>query len=269
MRKNQEKKRWYSGILWGVLTIGIILLLWHLAIIIFNVPVYLVPSPLKVWDAILEYWSVSIFKNLLYTLSSIGIGFSITVIISIPLAVFIASSSWLEKTVYPVLVIVQLIPKVALAPLFIVWFGFGLTSKVLMVFLLSFFALLVDATTGFKSLNHRLVFVARTMTDSQWKFFWTIRFPSALPHIFTGLKISISSATVGAIIGEFVGSNQGLGYLMLKANGDLNTPYLFAVLFVLSLVGILLYKLVEVIESLAMPWHISKRNTLQQQQASL
>lgn len=258
-----------NRLFWGLLTGFVIIVIWHFSIQLFQVPIYLMPAPYQVWEALRYYWPLSIYKNLLYTLSSIGIGFSLTVLISIPLSVFIASSEWLEKTVYPVLVIVQLIPKVALAPLFIVWFGFGLTSKVLMVFLLSFFALLVDATTGFKSLNPRLVFVARTMTDSQWKFFWTIRFPSALPHIFTGLKISISSATVGAIIGEFVGSNQGLGYLMLKANGDLNTPYLFAVLIVLSLVGILLYKMVEIIESAALPWHVSKRNVLKQSKATL
>jgi len=269
MVKNQQAKKWGNNLFWSLLTFLIILLLWEFVVVLFKTPIYLVPSPRQVWEALIRYWPISIWKNLLFTLSSIGIGYSLTLLISIPLAILFASSEWLEKTVYPTLVIIQLIPKVALAPLFIVWFGFGLTSKVLMVFLLSFFALLVDTTTGFKSLNPRLLYVARTMTNSQWKFFWSIRFPAALPYIFTGMKISISSATVGAIIGEFVGSNQGLGYLMLKANGDLNTPYLFSVLLILSFVGIILYKAVELFESLVLPWHVSKRLTLLQQKISL
>ncbi|MDR1687323.1 MAG: ABC transporter permease [Clostridiales bacterium] len=256
------KKRWLN-LFWGLITFAVLIGLWQLACEVFDVPMYLVPPPVKIWEALLKYWSVTVRANLLYTLSSIGIGYALTIVISIPLAILFATSQWLEKTVYPILVAIQLVPKVALAPLFIVWFGFGLTSKVILVFLLSFFALLVDATTGFKSLNPRLVFVAKTMTNSPWEFFWKIRFPAALPHIFTGFKISISSATTGAIIAEFVGSNQGLGYLMLRANGELNTPYLFAALLVLSVVGIALYKLVEYAEALVIPWHSSVRTRLQ------
>ncbi len=244
--------------LMGVLLLG----LWQIAVMLFKVPSFILPTPIEVIQALFKYWPLSIKQNLIYTLSSIATGYGITVLISIPLALVIASSKWLEKTLYQILVIVQIVPKVALAPLFIIWFGFGITAKIIMVFLMSFFSLLVDATTGFKSLNPRLVYVARTMTNSKWEFFWKMRFPSALPHIFTGLKISITSATVGAIIGEFVGSNQGLGYLLLKANGDLNTAYLLAVLVVLSIVGIVLYKIVEISESLALPWHVSKREAL-------
>jgi NitT/TauT family transport system permease protein len=238
------------------------LVLWQAAVTLFEIPQYILPGPIEVLAAVGKYWPISIRTNLGYTLSSIAIGYSLTVVISIPAAVFISYSKAFERTIYPFLVLVQLIPKVAIAPLFIVWFGFGMFPKVLMVFLLSFFALLVDSISGFKSLNPRLEYVARTMTDSEWKPFWKMRFPSALPHIFSGLKISIAFATVGAIVGEFVGSDKGLGYLLLKANGEFNTPYLFAVLFVLSVVGILLYKAIELIEHFAIPWHVSKRKSL-------
>lgn len=266
------KKRIYKrleDLLISILTGIFVLVIWHLAVKIFDIPPFILPVPGQVIKALVQYWQVSIASNLGYTLTSIGIGFGITVLISIPLSVAIASIPALEKTVYPLFVIIQLIPKVALAPLFIVWFGFGITSKIIMVFLMSFFPLLVNATTGFKSLNPRLVYVARTMTDSQWKFFWSMRFPAALPDIFTGLKIAVSNATVGAIIGEFVGSNEGLGYLMLKANGDLNVSYMLANLFVLAVVGILLYKLVELIETLAIPWHVTKRKSMLQTKGSL
>lgn len=236
-----------------------VLILWQAACMLFDVPKYILPTPLQIIEALVHYWPLTIRSHLLYTLSSIGIGFGITVLISIPLAVLISSSPVLDKTVYPLFVVIQIIPKVALAPLFIVWFGFGITSKIVMVFLMSFFPLLVNATAGFKSLNPRLVYVARTMTDSQWKFFWYMRLPSALPDIFTGLKIAVSNSTVGAIIGEFVGSNQGLGYLMLKANGDLNTSYMMANLLILALIGIILYKFVEMIEGIALPWYVAQR----------
>ena len=265
LKKMQTKKRIRSrmaDLLIALATGVVILVLWHFATVLFNIPKFILPSPVAVIQALFKYWPLSISSNLLYTLSSIGIGFGVTVVISIPLAVMISSIPALEKTVYPLFVVIQLIPKVALAPLFIVWFGFGITSKIVMVFLMSFFPLLVNATTGFKSLNPRLVYVARTMTDSQWKFFWAMRFPSALPDIFTGLKIAVSNATVGAIIGEFVGSNLGLGYLMLKANGDLNTAYMMASLLILAVVGILLYKTVEAIEAFALPWHVSRRKSL-------
>jgi len=251
-----------TDLFYAVLMGIVILALWDVAIVVFKIPRFILPKPLEVINALIKYWPLSIKQNLLYTLTAIGTGYSITLVISLPLAFFIASSKWLEKTVYQVLVIIQIVPKVALAPLFIIWFGFGITSKIVMVFLNSFFSLLVDATTGFKSLNPRLVYVARTMTKSKWDFFWKMRFPSALPHIFTGIKISITTATVGAIIGEFVGSNQGLGYLLLKANSDLNTAYLLAVLIVLAILGILLYKIVEIIESLVLPWHVSRRDAL-------
>lgn len=246
----------------SLLVFVFVLLVWQGACVLFKIPSFILPTPVQVIQALIKYWPLSISENLGYTLSSIGIGFGVTVVISIPLAVLISSVPWVEKTVYPLFVVIQLIPKVALAPLFIVWCGFGLTSKIVMVFLMSFFPLLVNATTGFKSLNPRLVYVARTMTSSQWKFFWSMRFPSALPDIFTGLKIAVSNATVGAIIGEFVGSNEGLGYLMLKANGDLNTAYMMASLLVLAVVGIVLYKVVELIETLALPWHVSKRKSM-------
>lgn len=251
-----------ADLLIALLMGALVLVIWQVCCAVFQIPRFILPTPVQVIEALIKYWPLTIAKNLTYTLSSIGIGFGVTVLISIPLAVMIASSSWLEKTVYPLFVVVQLIPKVALAPLFIVWCGFGITSKILMVFLMSFFPLLVNATMGFKSLNPRLVYVARTMTNSQWKFFWTMRFPSALPDVFTGLKIAVSNATVGAIIGEFVGSNQGLGYLMLKANGDLNTAYMMANLLVLAVVGVLLYKFVELIEFVALPWHVSKRKSI-------
>ncbi len=234
------------------------LILWEAAVRIFAVPRYILPAPTVAVKAFFEYWTAMV-PHMLSTLYVIAIGFGLTVIISIPAATLVAYSKTFERLIYPFLVLLQLIPKVAIAPLFIIWFGFGTMPKVMLVFLLSFFPLFIDATAGFKSLNPRLIYVAKTMSHSEWKFFWKIRFPSALPQIFTGLKSSIAFATVGAIVAEFVGSDTGLGYLLMRANGDLNTPFLFALLILLCVIGIILYKMIEVFETMAIPWHASKR----------
>ena len=159
------------------------------------------------------------------------------------------------------MVFLQLIPKVAIGPLFVVWFGFGTTPKILMVFLLSFFPLLMDTISGLNSLNPRLYYMARTMSDSQWKFYWKVKLPNALPHIFAGLKTAISMATVGAVVAEFLGSDSGLGYLLLRANGDINTKLLFAILIVLCLMGMVFFMLVSFIEKKTIPWYVAQRDS--------
>jgi len=228
---------------------------------IFKIPNYILPSPIESIQALIAFWP-QILKNSFTTLSEVLIGYSATVVISIPVATLISYSKTFEKTLYPFMVLIQLIPKVAIAPLFVIWFGFGVTPKILMVFLLSFFPLLIDATVGLKSLNGRLVYLAKTMSDSEWKFFWKIKLPNALPHIFAGLKVSIAFATVGAIVAEFLGSDSGLGNMLLRANGDYNTRLLFALLIVLSAMGIVFYKIIEFLERRIIPWHISQRGDL-------
>ena len=235
-----------------------VIVIWQLSVMLFKIPNYVLPSPIESITSLFIYWP-DISKNLFTTLYEVSIGFLASVVISIPLATLISYSKTFEKTIYPFMVLIQLIPKVAIAPLFTIWFGFGITPKILMVFLLSFFPLLIDAIVGLKSLNGRLVYLAHTMSDSEWKFFWKIKLPNALPQIFAGLKVSIAFATVGAIVAEFLGSDSGLGHLLLRANGDYNTRLLFAILIVLSVMGIMFFKIIEFIEKKAIPWHVSQR----------
>lgn len=238
-----------------------LVIIWQLSVDLFKIPTFVLPSPLRAIQALFHYWP-AIWDNLSTTLFEILVGFSATILISIPLATLISYSKILERTIYPFMVLLQLIPKVAIAPLFAIWFGFGVTPKIMMVFLLSFFPLLIDTTVGLKSLNLRLIYLSKSMSKSEWKLFWKIKLPNALPQVFSGLKVSISSATVGAIVGEFLGSNSGLGSLLLRANGDYNTPLLFAILIVLSVMGIVFYKTVEFIERGLIPWHSSQRRDL-------
>ncbi len=255
------KKLTKRNILYVVLPIAVVvalIILWEVLVNALDVPRYILPAPNAIWAALLKY-SDWLYSNMLYTLQQIMVGYAITIAVSIPLAVAVTYFSILDRTLYPIMVVLQLIPKVAIAPLFIVWFGFGNLPKVLMVFLLSFFPLVVNSILGFKSINHRLLYMARSITDSEFRTFWMIRLPWALPSIFAGLRISIAFAVVGAVVGEFVGSDRGLGYLLLRANGLMLTDLLFACLIVLSLLGIGLYLMITLLERIVMPWNVFKK----------
>jgi NitT/TauT family transport system permease protein len=169
----------------------------------------------------------------------------------------------MEQSVYPVIVFLQIIPKIAIAPLFIIWFGFGFTPKLLLVFLLSFFPIVVASIAGFKSADRDVMDFARTTGASSLRMFLKISLPQALPQIFTGLKVGAALAATAAVVAEFVASDKGLGYLLLQYNGQLDTPMVFAIIVLLSLIGLAVYYTVEVIERIAIPWHVSQQGGAQ------
>jgi NitT/TauT family transport system permease protein len=193
------------------------------------------------------------------TTSEIVAGYLLAVVISVPLAFVVAYSQFFEKSVYPLIVFLQIVPKIAIAPLFIIWFGFGFMPKLLLVFLLSFFPIVVSSTAGFKSVDPDVMDLARSTGAGPWRLFAMIRLPQALPDIFTGLKVGAALAATAAVVAEFVASNKGLGYLLLEYNGNLETPMVFAVIIVLSLIGLAVYYAVEFLEKLTIPWHVSQR----------
>jgi NitT/TauT family transport system permease protein len=156
-------------------------------------------------------------------------------------------------------VFLQIVPKIAIAPLFIIWFGFGFMPKLLLVFLLSFFPIVVSSIAGFKSVDPDVMDLARSTGAGAWRLFAKIRLPQALPDIFTGLKVGAALAATAAVVAEFVASNKGLGYLLLEYNGNLETPMVFAVIIVLSLIGLAIYYAVEFLERITIPWHVSQR----------
>jgi NitT/TauT family transport system permease protein len=240
------------------LTFLVLLLVWEVGVRVLHIKPYLLPPPTQIAQALFEKWDDIVFHGTC-TASEIVIGFCLSVAIGIPMALAISFSHFFQRTLYPVLVFFQLIPKIALAPLFIIWFGFGMFPKVLITFLLSFFPVVIDSIVGFSSLHIEAVYLVRSMGANQKDFFFKVRLPHALPNIFAGLKMAMAFATVGAVVGEFVGASRGLGYLLLVANGDLNTQLLFACLLVLSMMGLIFYALIEIIEKLAIPWHISQR----------
>jgi len=188
------------------------------------------------------------------TLWETVLGFVVSVAVGLAFAVAIVYSRGVERTLYPLLLAAQVVPKIAIAPLFVVWLGFGLAPKVLVAVLLAFFPVVISSVAGLRAVDPELLDLAATMGATPWDSFAKIRFPAALPHIFAGLKVAVTFAVVGAVVGEFVGANAGLGYLVQKANGDLDTPLLFAGLIAMSVIGIVLFAVLEILEHLAVPW---------------
>jgi NitT/TauT family transport system permease protein len=243
----------------GAVAIFVLLfVVWELAVRLTGVKEYLLPPPSKVWT---EFWKRHdmIAGAAWVTTSEILAGYALAVVVSIPLALAVAYSRFMEQAVYPVIVFLQIIPKIAIAPLFIIWFGFGFTPKLLLVFLLSFFPIVVASIAGFKSADRDVMDFARTTGASRLRMFFKISLPQALPQIFTGLKVGAALAATAAVVAEFVASDRGLGYLLLQYNGQLDTPMVFATIVVLSLIGLVVYYAVEVIERLAIPWHVSQQ----------
>lgn len=227
--------------------------LWWLAIKIFAIPAYLLPPPGDVLPRLIEARQ-SLWTNSLVTIQEIVLGFALSVVLAIPLGLLIALSPVAKRMLYPLLVFIQLVPKIAIAPLFVVWIGFGPTSKVMLTLLLTFFPLLLASIAGFQILDERFLFLTRSMGATTWQTFRYLRFPSALPVIFGGLKTSATIAATAAIVAEFVGANKGLGYLLLQATGSLDTTLVFAILFVMTIIGLALNSIVELAEYLMTPW---------------
>lgn len=241
-----------------ILLIAALLVLWELTVRAFHIPPYLVPAPRAVVVQLFAQWSELWRQSLITTYATVG-GFALSIAFGVPMAVAIAYSRLMESMLYPILVFSQSVPKIAIAPLFVVWFGFGIIPKVIAAFLLGFFPVVVSTVMGLKSVEPEMVDLAQSMKASRLQIFLKISLPHALPSIFSGLKVSVTLAVVGAVVGEFVGSNSGIGYVLQIANGNFDLPLMFAALFLLSMIGVLLFVAVDLVERLVIPWHTSRR----------
>jgi NitT/TauT family transport system permease protein len=237
----------------------ILLVLWDLAIRVFRIPPYLIPAPDKVVGQLYAEWPRLWKESMTTTYATLG-GFGLSILFGIPMAMMIAYSRTVESFVYPLLVFSQSIPKIAIAPLFVVWFGFGIIPKIIAAFMLGFFPIVVSTVMGFKSIEPEMLDLARSMRASRWQTFLCISLPHAMPSIFSGLKVSVTLAVVGAVVGEFVGSNSGIGYVLQIANGNFDLPLMFAALVVLSMIGVILFVAIDVLERWAIPWHAAHRD---------
>jgi NitT/TauT family transport system permease protein len=237
------------------------MVLWDVTIRVFNIPPYQIPAPKDVVMTLWDEWPMLLAEAWPTTVATVW-GFLLSAAFGIPIAMLIASSKTVESYIYPLLVFSQSIPKIAIAPLFVVWFGFGIVPKILAAFMLGFFPVVVSAVQGFKSVEPDMLDLARAMEARRWQVFRMVSLPHAMPSIFAGLKVSITLAVVGAVVGEFVGSNYGIGFVLQRSIGNFELNTMFAALIVLSLIGVLLFWVLDIIERLAIPWHASQRHDL-------
>jgi NitT/TauT family transport system permease protein len=235
-----------------------LLLLWQAATWLFEPSPFLLPDPLSIGRALIENPNVYLI-NAYYTAANTLIGFALSVVIGFALALGIVYSRFLEATIYTTLVAINSMPKVALAPLFVVWMGTGNTSKVAMAFLIAIFAIVIEAVLGLRSLDTEVVDLGRSMRGSPFKLLWKIRLPSALPSLFAGMKVAIGLSLVAVLVGEFVSAQHGLGYVIMAAQGAFDTPRVFVAILLLSIMGTLFFRMIEFIERHLIPWHVSQR----------
>jgi NitT/TauT family transport system permease protein len=258
-RRRQRARRDQIGSLAYPIGVTVALIaLWQGAAMLFSFPTYLLPAPSAILHAMGANSGVLI-KESVATTVEIVLGFALSVAVGIPLALAIYLWRPFARSVYPLLVSSQAVPKVAVAPLFLVWFGFGLLPKVLIAFLIAFFPVVINTAMGLGALEREKIYLAQSMGMGPFATFFKIQLPNALPSIFAGLKISITLAVVGAVVGEFVGGQGGLGYLLLIANGNMDTALLFAGIVALTVLGVVLFLLIGVVERLVLPPHAVER----------
>lgn len=225
---------------------------WQIAVDLFQIPRYILPGPIEILLRLLKDLP-TIMGHTLVTLNEVLLGFALSVAISVPLGMLIVYSPIFERLIYPLLVSTQAIPKVALAPIFVVWFGFGITSKVLIAFLVAFFPIVINTVVGMSRTPQELLYLMDSLGASSLQTFLKVRLPTAAPYIFGGFKVAVSLAVVGAVVGEFIAANNGLGYLQLVANSLIDMTLLFSTVLVLSLMGIILFYAVSIVESFVVP----------------
>ncbi len=233
-------------------------LFWEFSIDWFDIPRYILPKPSEI---IVK--SSADFERLLYYTYITGaeavLGFVIAVAVAVPLGLAIAFSSVLRRTIYPFFVSIEMVPKIAFAPLFISWLGFGLLPKIIISFLVCFFPIVLNAILAFGSLSEELTRFSQATGARAYTTFIKLRLPAAMPQCFVGFKYAAINATVGATIAEFIGSDQGLGFYIQIVTGNMRPDLAFAGIFLLTLLGLSLFGAVTLAERLLIPWHISVR----------
>ena len=223
---------------------------WQAFVVIGRVPAVILPSPVSTLRYIVERYDILLMHAVPTTLES-ALGFALATLLGIALAIVITYSTLAREALYPNLVFFQLIPKIALAPLFIIWLGVGTQSRVAFSVFIAFFPIVIATTAGFTSVDRGMLRLCRSLTATEWQVFTHVRFPAALPSIFSGMKVAITLAIIGVIIGEFITAQAGLGYLIIFATARADTEVSMAAIVVLCVCGLLLYGLVALGEAIA------------------
>lgn len=227
--------------------------LWQLIVWLAHVPEYLIPSPYAVATDFSPDWVV-LQPALLVTLREIALGFVISAVAGVGLALLLHLSPTVRRAIYPILIGSQTIPIIVLAPILVILFGYGILPKLIIVALICFFPIVVNGIDGLRSVDDDLIRMMLTLNATRWGILKRVEFPAALPSIFSGMRIAATFAAIGAVFGEWSGSSQGLGYVMLAATPNLLTARIFAAIVLLTAVALALFGLVSLLERLLVPW---------------
>ena len=249
------ERSWKESRYLPVALLVFLLVTWEGSVIIFEVPEIVLPRPSAVAVALWDGFASGLFlPHILVTLWEIVAGFVIGASVGIALGVLIGLSAFMERLIYPYVVAFQTLPKVAIAPIMVIWFGYGLTSKIIITATISFFPLLANTIVGLRSAPKDQIDMLKACTASDWQIFRMARLPQALPYIFVGLDVAAVLSVIGAIVGEFVGAKAGLGYLILQMNFNFNMAGVFAILIILSVIGVGLHLLVVAVQRRVLFW---------------
>jgi NitT/TauT family transport system permease protein len=236
-----------------------ILGVWYLILLLFHLKPFLLPPPHEVAVAFVKDWSLIATNTWPTVYETVG-GLGLSILVGVILAVLIAEIPPFSRAILPWLVMSQAVPKVAVAPLFVIWFGFGAKPKIVVAFFIAFFPIVISTASGLSAVLPDEIDLFRTMTRKRWPLYRHLKIPRALPQFFDGVKVATTLALIGAVVGEFVSAQKGLGYMVLIANRNLQTDLMFAIFVALSIVGILFFYAVVVVERLLIPWHFAQRS---------
>ena len=236
----------------------LVLAAWQLYTVVSDVPESSLPSPTEIAKAGWENRQL-LLDNMWITIEEILIGFAAAIVLGVGLAILIRSSRVVERALYPWLVVSQMVPVPAIAPIFVIWTGFDLRPKIMVIALVAFFPIAVNTIDGLRAADPQLLRLMKTLRASRWKRFRYAQLPAALPFLFSGLKVAAALSVIGAVFGEWVGASEGLGYLILVLNNATETATMFATIFLLALIGISLFGLVILLERLLLPWYHDAR----------
>src|SRR6266487_1880414 len=243
-----------------VLTLAL-LALWELYVRADHVSVQLLPSPTAIVQALFNNWSI-IYDNTLQTLLETVLGLTLAAVLGLLLAITLDISSWVRRAVYPVLITSQTIPIIALAPLLLIWIGYDIRPKLIVVTLYCFFPIAIASADGLASAEPELLNLLRSMRASRWQILWLVRLPGAMPAFFSGLRIAAAYSVIGAIVGEYVGAEKGLGIFMENSANSHALDLVFAAIVVTALLSLALFALVSLAERLTIPWYHGSRRHL-------
>ena len=234
--------------------------LWQLIVMVFGIKVFILPSPLTTFAHLFVPKLASHYhwlNHIRTTLDEILISFSLMAVLGIFVAMLMTWSNFLRRVIEPIITLFNSLPKIALAPLFILWFGFGIIPKILIAILISIFPVVINTAAGLNAVEEDLLDLVRYLHASKWQIFVKIRLPNSLPYVFSGFKISTTLCVVGAIVGEFIASSQGLGYLIKSSQGLMDAPPMFASLLLISMLGLCFFGFISLLERWVMPWQAS------------